>query len=251
MKLFSSYVTMIALLALYAISMAVATFMEKAHGTMFAKMAVYYSPLFFLLQFLLVVNFVMIVARYHLLQSKRWGLLLLHFSFIVILLGALITHVFGKEGILHLREGETSNRIQVQTNLGHGMFLLPFQVELVKFTLTRYPGSMSPSSFESELLVHVDGTTRRERVYMNNVLDVKGYRFFQASYDADEKGTVLSVNKDVAGRSVTYAGYFLLFIGSILCLVGKNGRIRTLYRQRQCPESTVEKAIDTRRKHSE
>jgi len=231
MKVFSSYVTMIALLALYAISMAVATFIEKYHGTMFAKMTVYYSPLFFLLQFLLVVNFVMIVARYHLLKSKRWGLLLVHFSLIVILLGALITHVFSKEGILHLREGEVSNRIQIQTNMGHSMFQLPFHVELVKFTMTRYPGSMSPSSFESELLVHVDGTTRHERVYMNNVLDVKGYRFFQTSYDPDEKGTVLSVNKDVAGRSVTYTGYFMLFVGSILCLTGKNGRIRALYRR--------------------
>jgi cytochrome c biogenesis protein ResB len=108
---------------------------------------------------------------------------------------------------------------------------LPFQVELVKFTLTRYPGSMSPSSFESELLVHIDGTTRHERVYMNNVLDVKGYRFFQASYDADEEGTILSVNQDVAGRNTTYTGYFLLLIGCIGCLTGKNGRMRSLLKE--------------------
>ena len=230
-KLFSSYATMIVLLALFAISMAGATFIEKAHGTMLAKVAVYYSPLFFLLQFLLIVNFVMIAIRYHLLKRKRWGLLLVHCSFIVILTGAMITHIFGKEGILHLREGEISDRIVVQTNHGRSDFTLPFQVELVKFTLTRYPGSMSPSSYESELLVHVDGKIRRELVYMNNVLDLKGYRFFQASYDADEEGTVLSVSKDVAGRSVTYTGYFLLLIGCVGCLTGKNSRIRTLYRQ--------------------
>ena len=222
-------------MALYAISMAAATFIEKAHGTELAKVAIYYSPLFFLLQFLLVVNFIMIVIRYHLFKLKRWGLLFVHFSFIVILTGALITHIFGKEGILHLREGETSNRITVQTSRGHSALILPFQVELVKFMLTRYPGSMSPSSYESEVLVHVDGTTRRERVYMNNVLDIKGYRLYQASFDTDEKGTVLSVNKDVAGRSVTYTGYFLLFIGCIVCLAGKNGRLRTLYRQLKNP----------------
>jgi len=90
---------------------------------------------------------------------------------------------------------------------------------------------MSPSSYESELLVHLDGKTRHERVYMNNVLDVKGFRFYQASYDADEQGTVLSVNKDVAGRSVTYTGYFLLLVGCVVSLVGKNGRLRTLYKQ--------------------
>ena len=231
MRIFSSYVTTMVLLALYAISMAAATFIEKAHGTELAKVAIYCSPVFFLLQFLLVVNFVMIAIRHHLLKLKRWGLLLLHFSFIVILTGALITHIFGKEGILHLREGEISSRITVRTNHGHSALILPFQVELVKFTLTRYPGSMSLSSYESELLIHIDGITRRERVYMNNVLDIKGYRFYQASFDADEKGTVLSVNKDVVGRSVTYTGYFLLLIGCIVCLAGKNGRFRTLHRQ--------------------
>ena len=231
MKICSSYRTMIVLLAFYAISMAVATFIEKAHGTMLAKSIIYYSPLFFLLQFLMTFNFVMIAIRYQLLKLKRGGLLLVHFSFIVILTGALITHVFSKEGILHLREGETSNRITVQTNQGNSFLTLPFHVELVKFTLTRYPGSMSPSSYESELMVHIDGITRRESVYMNNTLDVKGYRFFQASYDMDEAGTVLSVNKDVVGRTVTYTGYILLFIGCIACLLGKNGRIRKLYRQ--------------------
>ena len=59
---------------------------------------------------------------------------------------------------------------------------------------------------------------------MNNVLDVKGYRFFQASYDQDEHGTILSVNRDVAGRNITYTGYLLLVIGLILCLVGKDSR---------------------------
>jgi cytochrome c-type biogenesis protein CcsB len=222
---------MIVLLALYAISMAVATFVEKSQGTTFAKVLIYYSPLFFLIQFLLVINFVMIVFRYKFFKHKRWGLIWIHFSFIIILLGAMTTHISGKEGILHLREGEITNQVMVHTNRGQSLITLPFKVELVKFTLTRYPGSMSPSSFESELIVHVDGKTRNERVYMNNVLDVKGYRFFQASYDADEKGTVLSVNQDVVGRNLTYAGYLLLAIGCILCLTGKHTRIRSLFKQ--------------------
>ena len=230
-QIFSSVTTMMVLLVLFAISMAGATWIEKEYGTMPAKVVIYYSPLFFLLQFLLVVNFVLIAMQYHLFKRKRWGFLLVHCSFVIILTGAMITHVFGKEGVLHLRKGEVSDRIMVRTNRGQNDFTLPFQVELVKFTLTRYPGSMSPSSFESELLVHIDGKTRRELVYMNNVLDLKGYRFFQASYDADEEGTILSVSKDMVGRSVTYTGYFLLLSGCIGCLAGRKGRIRTLYRQ--------------------
>ena len=79
--------------------------------------------------------------------------------------------------------------------------------------------------------MHVDGKTRHEHVFMNNVLDVKGYRFFQASYDPDEQGTVLSVNRDVAGPNITYTGYLLLVIGLILSLVGKNSRFMALSRR--------------------
>jgi cytochrome c-type biogenesis protein CcsB len=222
---------MIVLFAVYAVALAGATFIEKAHSTLLAKTLIYYSPVFFLLQLLLAVNFILIFIRYRFYRSGKWGLTVLHFSFIIILLGAFVSHITGKEGTLHLREGEKSNVITAQTRHGTHTHLLPFDVELAKFTLKRYPGSMSPSSYESELLVYVDGETRREPVYMNRVLDVKGYRFFQASYDQDERGTILSVNKDVAGRSITYAGYTLLLLGGILCLTMRNGRIRTLYRQ--------------------
>jgi cytochrome c-type biogenesis protein CcsB len=196
-----------------------------------AKVLIYYSPVFFLLQFLAVVNFVLIMIRRRLYASGRWGLLFIHFSFIIILAGALTSHITGKEGVLHLREGEKGNRVTIQTNRGQSIQKLPFEVELVKFTLKRYPGSASPSSYESDLRIHAEGETREERVYMNNVLDIKGYRFFQASYDRDERGTILSVSKDVAGRNITYTGYTLWLIGGILCLVTGNGRIRTLYRQ--------------------
>lgn len=230
-RFISSSVTTIVLLLIYAFGLAIATFIEKYHGTAAAKAMIYYSPVFFLLQFLLVANFVAIVIKHQLLKRRRWGLMVTHAAFIVILLGALISHLFGEEGILHLREGEASDRIMIRTSDQTLYHTLPFSVELVKFTLTRYPGSASPSAYESELLVHVDGQTRHARVYMNNVLDVKGYRFFQASYDPDEQGTVLSVNRDVAGRNITYTGYVILVIGFILCLVGKNSRFMKLSRQ--------------------
>ena len=222
---------MIVLLIFYAAGLAIATFIEKSYSTLMAKVLIYYSPLFFLLQFLLVVNFLLILFKYRLYKSAKWGFLIVHLSFIIILTGALVSHLTGKEGILHLREGEKSNQVVMHTNHGQHIHELPFEVKLVKFTLKRYPGSMSPSSYESNLLVHVDGEVRNELIYMNNVLDVKGYRFFQASYDKDELGTILSMNKDVIGRNVTYTGYLLLLLGCILCLIMKNGRIRILYRQ--------------------
>ncbi|WP_455634058.1 cytochrome c biogenesis protein CcsA [Parabacteroides sp.] len=230
-KYIASSVTTIVLLSVYAFGLAAATFIEKYHGIAAAKAMIYYSPLFFLLQFFLVANFAAIVSKHRLLQRRRWGLMVTHAAFVVILLGALVSHLSGEEGILHLREGEASDRILIRTSDQTDYHMLPFSVELVRFTLTRYPGSASPSAYESELLVHVDGQTRHARVYMNNVLDVKGYRFFQASYDPDEQGTVLSVNRDVAGRNITYTGYVILVIGFILCLAGKNSRFMRLSRQ--------------------
>ena len=231
LKILSSYVTMMVLLAIYAIAMAAATFIENAHGTPVALRLVYHSPLFFLLHLLLVLNFIVIAIKRNLFKSKRWGLLVIHFSFVIILIGALITHLTGQEGLFHLREGQISNQMVVQTADGAEFYTLPFHIELIRFTVTRYPGSTSPSAFESEVFVHIDGTTRHERIYMNNVLDVGRYRFFQVSFDEDENGTILSVNRDVAGRTVTYIGYLLLLIGSIFSLLGKRGRIRTLYRK--------------------
>ena len=103
-KIFSSFVTTIVLLLVYALGLAVATFIEKYQGTAVAKAVVYYSPLFFFLQLLLVVNFIVIVVKHKYFTRGKLGLILTHFALILILLGALTTHLLGREGILHLIE---------------------------------------------------------------------------------------------------------------------------------------------------
>lgn len=227
----SSYKTSIVLLLIYATGLAMATFVEKQMSTEAAKMLIYYSPLFILLQFLLVVNFFLVLLRYHYLQRKKWAMIVVHVALIVILGGALTTLLSGKEGQVHIREGEKTDQMVMHTSRGSTSETLPFVLELTDFRLNRYPGSQSPSSYESELRVHNDEKVREETVFMNNVLDVKGYRFFQASYDEDELGTILSVNKDVAGRTITYAGYSLLLVGFLLMFFMPNSRFRKLERQ--------------------
>lgn len=231
-KAISSYFTTLVLLFVYALALAVATFIEKYYGTAVAKELIYYSPILFIILSLLVANFVAITIKKGLFKQKRWGLIISHFAFVIILLGALITHIFSVDGILHVREGESNNIVAVQTSDGVESHYLPFSVELVKFHLEYYPGSNSPSSFESELIIHSsDGSSHLKKIFMNNVIDEQGYRLFQTSYDADKMGTVLSVNKDVTGRSVTYIGYTALCIGFVLSLTGRNSRIRTLSRR--------------------
>jgi len=130
----------------------------------------------------------------------------------------------------------------VSTNIGGVTFTvaygprfirLPFSLRLRDFKLERYPGSMSPSSFESEVTL-IDPRINLEedrRIYMNNVLSYEGYRFYQSSYDKDEKGTILSVNHDFWGTLVSYAGYFFLTLGLILNLFTRKSRFRDLIRK--------------------
>lgn len=224
----SSYKASIVLLLIYATGLATATLVEKQMSTEAAKMLIYYSPLFIFLQFLLVVNFLLILVRYRYIQRKKWAMIVVHAALVVILGGALTTFLIGKEGQVHIREGEKTNQMVMHTSRGIKTETLPFVLELTDFRLNRYPGSQSPSSYESDLLVHVDGQIRKANVLMNKVLDVKGYRFFQASYDEDERGTLLSVNKDVAGRTITYTGYFLLLVGFLMMFFLPGSRFRRL-----------------------
>ena len=106
---------------------------------------------------------------------------------------------------------------------------IPFAVALRDFELERYPGSMSPASYASEVSV-IDAANQEKfdfRIYMNHILDYQGYRFFQSSFDQDELGTVLSVNRD-PGTLITYIGYLLLAIGMFGVLIVKNGRFAAL-----------------------
>ena len=105
---------------------------------------------------------------------------------------------------------------------------LPFSIHLNDFQLERYPGSMSPSSYASEVVVKDGDTEMPFRIFMNNILKYKGYRFFQSSYDTDEQGTILSVNHDSEGTSITYFGYLIMAIGMILTLFNKKSRFKSL-----------------------
>jgi len=114
---------------------------------------------------------------------------------------------------------------------GSKRYELPFNIELIDFQLERYPGSMSPSSYASEVKVidSEEGIEIPYRIYMNHVLDYRGFRFFQSSYDKDELGTILSVNQD-PGKWPTYLGYFLLAVGLFFNLLNPKSRFQKLAR---------------------
>ena len=112
----------------------------------------------------------------------------------------------------------------VEISYGSKITVLPFSIKLNDFILERYPGSNSPSGYKSDVVL-IDKMANKEMpflIFMNNILKYKGYRFYQSSFDRDEKGTILSVNHDMAGMFVTYTGYIMLILFMVLSLINKN-----------------------------
>ncbi|WP_171595541.1 cytochrome c biogenesis protein [Marinifilum caeruleilacunae] len=141
--------------------------------------------------------------------------------------------VKGKKDYLGQPEISSVGDVNVSIAYGSKIIELPFSLKLNDFQLERYPGSNSPSSFASEvtLIDESKGIEKDYRIYMNNILNHEGYRFFQASYDTDELGTVLSVNHDRVGMTITYFGYFLLILGMAWSLINPYSRFKILGRQ--------------------
>ena len=122
--------------------------------------------------------------------------------------------------------------ISFKMSYGSKDIRLPFAIKLKDFQLERYPGSNSPSSYASEVVV-IDKVNNKNfdyRIFMNNVLNYGGYRFFQSSYDQDEMGTILSVNHDYWGTLFSYIGYALMTLGMVLSIFNKNTRFALLGR---------------------
>ena len=139
------------------------------------------------------------------------------------------SYVYGRKGVIPNESHLVLNGVDVHISYGAKELALPFKIKLLDFQLERYPGSMSPSSYASEveLIDDEEGLRMPYRIFMNNILEHRGYRFFQASYDQDERGTVLSVNND-PGTLPSYIGYALLGLGMFWSLFSKRHRFSKL-----------------------
>ena len=231
-RLIASPVLMYVLAGLYALILAAATFVENSYGPAVAREHFYYAPWFILLQLLQAVNLLAMFLQGSYFKRISKGSLIFHGAFVFIWLGAAVTHYVGVTGIMHIREGETVSSMMRDEGAGMGNASLPFSVTLDDFRLQRYPGSHSPMSYESDLVIKKgDETPVQATVRMNKVIDIDGYRLFQSSFDPDEQGTILSVSYDRPGMQLTYIGYFLLFAGFVLTLFSKKSRFGRLRRE--------------------
>ena len=188
---------------------------------------VYETKWFEAILWLLGINLIGVMFRYK--TYKKTPIFLLHLSIIVILIGAAVTRYFGYEGQLHLRNGESKDFIMVEKSKSNPADVYPkklgFTVRLDKFVLHKYPGSMQPSSYDSYVTIidKQNHKTFKYHIYMNHILVYRGYRFYQASYDMDAQGSILSVNHD-PGMYITYFGYILMAIGFLWSMLYKKSR---------------------------
>jgi cytochrome c-type biogenesis protein CcsB len=331
------------LFVLFALSMAVATFIENDFGSAAAYSFVYDTRWFELILLLLVANLTGQIIEYKLYKRSKLTVFFFHVAFIIMITGAGITRYFGYEGSIHIREGKEENKCfsstkyigytikddrgnviaehskkytltsktadnykskistggeefevvlskiipnamesvsgtvgvdpseletgqiafifnllaggtpatvtlwdkadqniatasvnmngkNIELFYGSKITILPYSLRLNKFILERYPGSNSPSGYKSDVVL-IDKSANAEKpfmIFMNNILKYKGYRFYQSSFDKDEMGTILSVNRDNAGMFVSYFGYGLLFLFIILSIINKNSVFRNV-----------------------
>ena len=164
----------------------------------------------------------------------RASTLALHLSFIIILAGAMLTHISAKRGMIHLRIGQPTDNYMAASDSQDGMGMqekkLPFSLCLQNFEAKMHDGTQAVADYSSKFTV-TDGNEKSEgQVSMNNIYSHRSYRFYQSSYDEDGQGSVLAVNADPYGIPVTYTGYALLFISLVWMLIDPKGGYRRLLR---------------------
>lgn len=201
-----------------------ATIVESSKGTAFVRQHIYTSAWFVVLwAALAVVAAVYIVLRKNK-SNVSTSVLLVHASFMVILLGAFTSWNMAESGTIHLRQNETTSTMKDEEGKTKE---LGFEVSLKNFNVVNYPGTDAPMDYVTMLTAN----TQEIKVSMNNIGSFNGYRFIQSGYDSDMQGTTLGVYHDPWGIGITYTGYALLFISLIATMVSKKTRIRHLYRK--------------------
>ena len=199
-----------------------ATIIEKYEGTTFVGEHIYGAWWFVALWAVLTVAALayMVERRVY----KRTAVMLLHLSFVVILAGALTTHLFARRGTVRLRTGVPEI---IYVDKDHKVEHLPFSLTLKEFRIINYPGTDAPLDYQSVILHGQEEVL----VSMNNIGYIEGYRLFQQSYDSDGDGVLLGISYDPYGIAITYLGYLMLLLGIIATLLSRKTQMRALYRK--------------------
>ena len=220
--------TLFALYVLVIVCMAAATVVEKYSGTDFVRSNVYGAWWFSLLWAVLTAAGVVYFLRH---RCKSWSGIALHLSFVVILVGAFVTHVSSERGTVHLRQGAYISTCVMydRHNQPHDA-QMPFQMRLDRFDVQYHEGTDAAEDYVSQFTIIDHGKQYSGKVSMNRIFRYGAMRFYQSSYDNDMLGASVSFNSDPIGIPLTYTGYALLFFSLVYMLFDPHGAYRKLLR---------------------
>lgn len=146
------------------------------------------------------------IVKVHLLRERPKAAI--HISLLVILMGALGTHCFGKEGVIALQKGQADAS-------------LPFSVKLLDVNIETYPGTGTPLSYSAKLQFKEGSGQSELTSELNKPCSFRGYRFLMQSIDGSDK-VKLSWSYDPVGLPLTYIGYALFFFSCIFYFFGRH-----------------------------
>jgi len=215
MKTSALYKLSFVLVIFLVIAIAVATVLENRYDTHYALQHVYGAWWFIALWAVLALAGCWLMYKRR--MWKQPSVFLLHLSFLVILIGALTTHITSHRGMVHLREGETCRSYWTKDK--QGLYTqteqMPFYLALKDFQVQYDADNITPSNYVSLVIIATRKGKEETTISMNNIGRVKGYRIYQTSFDDDEQGSVFTISYDPWGTGITYAGYLLLAISMI------------------------------------
>jgi ABC-type transport system involved in cytochrome c biogenesis permease subunit len=215
MKTSALYKLPFVLVIFLVIAIAVATVLENRYDTHYALQHVYGAWWFIALWAVLALAGCWLMYKRR--MWKQPSVFLLHLSFLVILIGALTTHITSHRGMVHLREGETCRSYWTKDK--QGLYTqteqMPFYLALKDFQVQYDADNVTPSNYVSLVIIATRKGKEETTISMNNIGRVKGYRIYQTSFDDDEQGSVFTISYDPWGTGITYAGYLLLAISMI------------------------------------
>lgn len=220
-------------------TMAAATIVEHYHDCAFVSRHIYGSWWFSLSWIALTILAIAWIVRRKL---RRPALLMLHFSFVVILLGALLTHLSADEGTLHLRQGVTTDSYSRLIQPGKTVeTTLPFSVRLDSFQIKYHEGTTAVADYLTHLTItdKSGGHKTEATVSMNKIFNYGHTRFCQSGYDNDMRGSRLSLSRDPYGIAVSYTGYALLFLSFLWMLADPKGPYRRILRMLPVRKSLI------------
>ena len=216
------------LLGVVAMVIAAATFVENRLGTHYVLQNIYGAWWFILLWGLTAITGCWLLLKKR--MWKRLPVMLLHASLLIILAGALTTHITSKKGMTHLRKGEVSRTYWTKDEQGFYTLTeeMPFYLALNEFKVMYDADGVTPSDYVSKVVIATKEGEEQTTISMNNIGRVKGYRIYQTSFDDDLGGSTFTISYDPWGTAITYAGYLLLAISMVLVSLKKKKQLSTL-----------------------